>query len=59
MLYAVKYSKSRIVEYLIDQEVNVDAKKDAYGVTALMYAAKNGEYSIVECLIEQGADINV
>lgn len=31
--------------------------KDKWGMTPLMYAAREGFYNCVECLIEYGADI--
>ena len=29
------------------------------GQTALMYASQNGHASVVECLVQKGADVNV
>lgn len=41
--------------YLLPRDINDAATTD--GMTALHYAAENGDTAVVECLIEHGADI--
>lgn len=45
------------VERFLDEGTQVDAR-DAEGITALMYASYHGQESIVNLLIERGANIN-
>ena len=37
---------------------DVNAKDDQFGWTALMYAATNGHTTVVEVLLDKGADVN-
>lgn len=43
-------------EILIGAKVEID-KRDQHGMTALMYAAKNGEPDILKMLLDAGADL--
>jgi ankyrin repeat protein len=45
------------VRGLLEQGVDVNARRDD-GLTALMVAAGNGRHSIVEALLEAGADVD-
>ncbi|MDH3279932.1 MAG: ankyrin repeat domain-containing protein, partial [Gammaproteobacteria bacterium] len=43
---------------LLEAGLEADADVDAYGYTALMFAAMNGHLKVVELLLDRGADIN-
>jgi ankyrin repeat protein len=47
-----------VVKALLSRGVDVNAKESTYGETALMWAASENHASIVELLIEHGADRN-
>ena len=40
-------------------EIDIDARADYYGRTALIEAARNGHLGIVRLLVEHGADVNL
>jgi len=60
LIYAVKRRSTVIINYLISQGVEIN-EKDNEGYTALMHAvdAPNNSMDVIECLINNGADINV
>ena len=56
---AVEAGDTRAVNKIISiQGFDVNGPKDIYGHTALMNAAFNGSYKIVQALIGKGADVN-
>jgi len=57
LLLAAANGHLSVVEYLINQKADINAKDDI-GNTHLHYAAVNGHLSVVEYLINQKADIN-
>ena len=54
---AAKYGNIELVEILISEGVDINAKTD-YGITALILAARYGHLEIINLLLENGADIN-
>ncbi len=59
LMYAVSYSNSEIVKYLIDNKADVNAKNNM-GTTVLMFACSYSQDSkIIDLLIDNGADINI
>jgi ankyrin repeat protein len=48
-----------IVEILISNNADVNAKATYNGETALIYASKKGHIEIVKLLINNNADVNV
>ena len=53
-------SESRLLEcvhYLLDFGANIDVA-ERHRVTALMFASKEGRFTIVQCLAQAKADIN-
>jgi ankyrin repeat protein len=58
--YAVVLGRRRpVIEMLIEHNVDVDAKDNISGKTALMIAARGGEVETVTLLLELGADRTV
>ncbi len=57
LVEATRRGYSDIAMILIDAGADVNSK-DAYGVTAMMYAAICGSVEVLERLIEEGADVN-
>ena len=55
--YAAEYGHLSIVEYLVNQKADINAK-DENDHTPLHFAAENGHLSVVEYLINQKVDIN-
>lgn len=55
---AARYGKRDSLEYLIGRGVNVNAKDNFNGFTALMWAAAEGREDSTEMLIKAGADLN-
>jgi len=55
--YAVPNNHLCVVEYLVNQKADINAKEKE-DMTPLHYAAKNGHLSVVEYLVNQKADIN-
>ncbi|KAL4967300.1 ankyrin repeat-containing domain protein [Aspergillus stella-maris] len=47
-----------ILELLIDRGAKVNAKEED-GETALFYAVRSGQISLVQCLLDHGAEINL
>lgn len=58
LIIAAQYGRAEIVKFLIENQVEIDAK-DSDGMTALMLAAKGGHTDTVRLLLEAGADITV
>jgi RNA polymerase sigma factor (sigma-70 family) len=57
LMYAAKYKRFQIVQYLIGQ--GADPKlKDNLGNGALNYAAEKGDLNMIQCLLDSGADVN-
>jgi ankyrin repeat protein len=57
---AAQYNQLEVVELLIAEGADVNAKEDIYGRTPLFWAAtKEGHKEIAEILITKGADVNV
>jgi ankyrin repeat protein len=54
LIYAVQNSHIKIVKYLIDVGINIDAKA-LNGFTAIYYALIKNNYKMVECLLKAGA----
>jgi ankyrin repeat protein/CHAT domain-containing protein len=50
--YAAESGSEEIVKYLIFQGANVDAKLESTGETALMIAAKNGQFEVCNFLMD-------
>lgn len=55
---AARYGKRDSLEYLIKRGVNVNAKDNFNGFTALMWAAAEGHEDATESLIKARADLN-
>jgi len=55
--FSARYGHLSVVEYLVDQKADINAK-DNGGWTPLHYAAANGQLNVVEYLVNQKADIN-
>jgi len=55
--YAARYGHLSVVEYLVNQKADINAK-DGDDYTPLHFSAENGHLSVVEYLINQKADIN-
>ena len=55
---ACKQGNYEAVKRLIEQDMDINAKEDFIGNTALMYAAGNGYTEIAETLIDNGADVD-
>jgi len=55
--YAARYGHLNIIEYLVHQKADINAK-DGYNETPLHFAANYGYLSVVEYLVHQKADIN-
>ena len=60
LLFAAKYGQLAVVKNLLKKNsTNINHQDEEYGDTALMIAARNGHESILEHLIEKGADVNL
>src|SRR5918993_1404720 len=57
LIDAVKAGKVDAVRTLLKQRVDVNAKESTHGQTALMWAASQKHPSVVEVLLELGADL--
>lgn len=57
LLTAVENGNLKEVRIALTEGADVNAK-DSFKRTALMYAAINGYFEIVQCLVENGADTN-
>jgi ankyrin repeat protein len=57
--HAVVWGGKEVVELLIDNGADVNAKVDVFGNTPLHLAASGGHEEIVELLIANGPDVNV
>ncbi|CAB3374665.1 Hypothetical predicted protein [Cloeon dipterum] len=57
LLYACKYKKWPVVDYLLTKNVDVN-KVDRKGKTAIHYAVLSGEMKIVQQLVKHGADLS-
>jgi len=55
--YAAQYGHLSVVEYLVNQKADINAK-DKDNRTPLHRAARYGHLSVVEYLVNQRADIN-
>ena len=57
-LEAVANNKLSIVKLYIKNNVNINATNDN-GFTALMIACSKGYYKIIDCLLQNNADVNI
>ncbi|EAY19812.1 ankyrin repeat protein, putative [Trichomonas vaginalis G3] len=57
-IYSVPFGIRSLCEYFLSQNVNVNAKEQTKGMTALHLASINNMIEIAEMLISHGADIN-
>jgi ankyrin repeat protein len=58
LMEAAQRDNLQTVQSILDRNQEVVNQKDAFGATALHYAAFNGHRRIAKCLVERGADIN-
>lgn len=52
-------SQCKMIRYLIERGVDIDATDPQYKRTALMYAVSMCDIRVIECLLQCGADVNV
>jgi len=55
--YAVMYSHTGLISYLLDKKIDINIKTTS-GATALHEAVRIGNYQIVDMLVKAGADVN-
>ncbi|RWA07916.1 hypothetical protein EKO27_g7183 [Xylaria grammica] len=56
---AAALGKTSIVEYLLEQNANVDSRDPKYGETALHLASRNGHKEVVDLLLSRLAAVNL
>jgi ankyrin repeat protein len=59
LAWAIEKQPIEVIEYLIEQGVNVNAKSDSSGLTPLHYAAMGNSPEVVQSLISKGADVRM
>ena len=58
LINEVRSGNLEIVQYLVENGANINAKDDDKGRTALMFASRDGHLEVVKYLVESGANIN-
>ncbi|KAI1180646.1 hypothetical protein F4777DRAFT_528793 [Nemania sp. FL0916] len=56
---AAALGKTSIVEYLLEQNANVNSRDPKYGETALHLASRNGHIEVVDLLLSRHAAVNL
>lgn len=57
LMLAVCYKKKEIINFLLSNKVNINAKNDI-GATALHMAVKYGDIEVIRILLENNANVN-
>ena len=59
LILASEYGNQRIVELLLEKQVDPNVQNSENGRTALIQASQGGHYQVVEILLQKGADPNI
>jgi ankyrin repeat protein len=56
---AARHGQLKLVQYLLSHKANTAAKDSRYNRTALMWAAEQGQFDVVDALTKETTDVNV
>lgn len=57
--WACEFGRTRVVDFLLQRGVEIDAKLKHHGQTGLHWAASGGHVETVELLVRRGAPVNI